>query len=80
MTRTLNHNEILNIIHESEAKAIVFSDGYEPLMNEKRDSLLNLKYYINMDSKEHKDGIFSMTKMIEAQSASIKRLPEINPE
>ena len=77
--KNLNHNEILNIIHESEAKAIVFSDGYEALMKEKRDSLLNLKYYINMDSKEHKDEIFSMTKMIEAQSASIKRLPEINP-
>ena len=76
--KNLNHNEILNIIHESEAKAIVFSDGYEALMKEKRDSLLNLKYYINMDSKEHKDEIFSMTKMIEAQSASIKRLPEIN--
>ena len=77
--KNLNHNEILNIIHESEAKAIVFSDGYEALMKEKRDSLLNLKYYINMDSKEHKDEILSMTKMIEAQSASIKRLPEINP-
>lgn len=77
--KNLNHNEILNIIHESEAKAIVFSDGYEALMKEKRDSLLNLKYYINMDSKEHKDDILSMTKMIEAQSASIKKLPEINP-
>lgn len=78
--KNLNHNEILNIIHESEAKAIVFSDNFEPLMKEKRDSLLNLKYYINMDSKEHKDGIFSMTKMIESQSASIERLPFINPE
>ena len=77
--KNLNHNEILNIIHESEAKAIVFSDGFEGLMKEKRDSLLNLKYYINMDSKEHKDKIFSMAKMIEAQSASIEKLPLINP-
>jgi long-chain acyl-CoA synthetase len=67
--KNLNHNEVLNIIHESEAKAIVFSDGFEPLMKEKRDSLLNLKYYINMDAKEHKDGILSMTKMIDKQSA-----------
>ncbi len=78
--KNLNHNEILNIIHESEAKAIVFSDAFEPLMKEKRDSLLNLKYYINMDSKEHKDGILSMTKMIEKQSASIERLPFVNPD
>jgi len=77
--KNLNHNEILNIIHESEAKAIVFSDGFESLMKEKRDSLLNLKYYINMDSREHNDEILSMTKMIESQFAAIKKLPEINP-
>jgi len=78
--KNLNHNEVLNIIHESEAKAIVFSDGFEPLMKEKRDSLLNLKYYINMDSTEHKDGILSMTKMIEKQSATIERFPYVNPD
>ncbi len=78
--KNLNHNEVLNIIHESEAKAIIFSDGFEPLMKEKRDSLLNLKYYINMDSKDHKDGILSMTKMIEKQSASIARFPYVNPD
>jgi len=78
--KNLNHNEILNIIHESEAKVIVFSDGFEPLIKEKRDSLLNLKYYINMDSKEHKDGILSMTRMIDGQSVSIERLPFVNPD
>ncbi len=76
----LNQNEILNIIHESEAKAIVFSDSFEPLMKEKRDSLLNLKFYINMDSKKEKDGIYSMSEMIERQNASIEKLPFINPE
>ncbi len=78
--KNLNQNEILNIIHESEAKAIVFSESFEPLMKEKRDSLLNLKYYINMDSKEHETGILSMTKMINAQSATIEKLPSINPD
>lgn len=78
--KNLNHNEILNIIHESEARAIVFSDGFEPLMKEKRDSLLQLKYYINMDSKENKDGILSMTKLVGKQSASIEKLPHINPD
>ncbi len=76
----LNQNEILNIIHESDAKAIVFSDGFEPLMKEKRDSLLNLKFYINMDSKKEKDGIYSMLELIEKQNASIEKLPFINPE
>jgi len=78
--KNLNHNEILNVIHESEAKAIVFSDGFEELIKEKRDSLLNLKHYINMDSKEHRDGILSMTKIIEKQSAVIKKLPLVDPD
>jgi long-chain acyl-CoA synthetase len=78
--KNLNQNEILNIIHESETRAIVFSDSFEPLMKEKRGSLLNLKYYINMDSREHKDGILSMSKMIEKQSASIEILPYVNPD
>jgi len=76
----LNHNEILNIIHESEAKAIVFSDSFEPLMKEKRDSLMKLKFYINMDSKKNKDDIYSMPQMIESQNTAIEKLPFINPE
>ena len=78
--KNLNQNEILNIIHESEAKAIVFSNPYEPLMKEKRESLLNMKYYISMDSKQDAGGIFSMTKMIQNQNSSIEKLPFINPE
>ena len=78
--KNLSQNEVLNIIHESEAKGIVFSDAFEPLMKEKRDSLINLKYYINMDSKVHKDGIFSMVKIIDGQNASIERLPFVNPD
>ena len=78
--KNLNQNEILNIIHESEAKAIVFSDPFEPLMKEKRDSLINMEYYINMDSKEDADGIFSMTKIIQKQSTSIEKFPFVNPE
>lgn len=78
--KNLNQNEILNIMHESDTKAIIFSDPFEPLMKEKRDALINMKYYINMDSREDKDGIFSMPKMIEKQSASTGKLPTINPD
>lgn len=77
--KNLNQNEMLNIMHESEAKAIIFSDSFEPLMREKRDSLLNLKYYINMDSKEDHDDIYSMTRMIERQNAMIDKFPSVDP-
>jgi long-chain acyl-CoA synthetase len=78
--KNLSQNEILNIIHESEARGIVFSENFEPLMKEKRDSLLNMKYYISMDSKEYKDGIYSMPQMIKNQNESIDKLPFINSE
>jgi long-chain acyl-CoA synthetase len=77
--KNLNQNEMLNIMHESEAKAIIFSDSFEPLMREKRDSLLNLKYYVNMDSKEDHDDIYSMTRMIERQNAMIDKFPSVDP-
>ncbi len=79
LDKNLNQNEMLNIIHESDAKAIIFSDSFEPLMKDKRDSLLNLKYYINMDSKEDRDNILSMSRMIEKQNPIIDRLPYIDP-
>jgi long-chain acyl-CoA synthetase len=78
--KNLGQNEILNVLHESEARAIVFSDGFEPMMKEERDSLAKLKYYINMDSKENRHNIYSMKKIIEGQDSSIERLPFVNPE
>jgi long-chain acyl-CoA synthetase len=78
--KNLGQNEILNVLHESEARAIVFSDGFEPMMKEERDSLAKLKYYINMDSKENRHNIYSMEKIIEGQDSSIERLPFVNPE
>jgi long-chain acyl-CoA synthetase len=78
--KNLGQNEILNVLHESETRAIVFSDGFEPMMKEERDSLAKLKYYINMDSKENRHNIYSMEKIIEGQDSSIERLPFVNPE
>jgi long-chain acyl-CoA synthetase len=78
--KNLNHNEILNIMHESEAKAIIFSDLFEPLIKEKRHVLLGMQYYINMDSLENKDNIHSMFDMITKQNAALEKLPLINPE
>ena len=45
----LNTNEILNIIHESDTNAIVFSESFESMFREKRRSLKHIKYFISMD-------------------------------
>ncbi len=79
--KNLNTNEILNIIHESDAEAIVFSEPFETLFREKMSSLKNMKFYISMDLVKAKDGINSMTELINhADIISLKELPGINPD
>ena len=79
--KNLGVNEILNILHESEASAIVFSETFEPMLREKRMSLKHLKHYINMDLKKHEDGFHSMSELINrSQGLDPSKLPQINPE
>ncbi len=78
--KNLSQNEILNILHESDSKAVVFSESFEQLFFEKRSSLLNLKYYIGMDILSERDGYYSMPAMIRNQENAVDKLPEINPE
>lgn len=78
--KNLSQNEILNILHESDSKAVVFSESFEQLFFEKRSSLLNLKYYIGMDILSEREGYYSMPAMIRNQENAVDKLPEINPE
>ncbi len=79
--KNLNTNEILNIIHESDAEAIVFSGSFEDILREKKPSLKNLKHYIGMDTPVGKDGFHSMSGMIDKSiPAEINNLPKINPD
>jgi long-chain acyl-CoA synthetase len=79
--KNLNINEILNIIHESDAEAIVFSEPFAPLLSERMSSLRNMKFYINMDLPKAKDNMYSMTELINSSGmVGLKELPVINPE
>ncbi len=77
----LGVNEILNILHESESVAIIYSEVFQPMLSERRASLKNLKYYINMDRPAEAGGILSMMELI-AQSPghTADNLPRIAPE
>uniref|UniRef100_A0A832G873 Long-chain fatty acid--CoA ligase n=1 Tax=Ignavibacterium album TaxID=591197 RepID=A0A832G873_9BACT len=77
--KNLTTNEILNIIHESDAKAIVFSNTFKEMLLEKKSSLLKLKYLISMDEEKSDDEVFSMTELINKQNAYLDKLPEIDP-
>ncbi len=77
----LNSSEILNIIHESDATAIVFSETFDGMLKEEKHTLKHLKYYINMDLLTKKDGILSMSELInESRGCTIDSLPRIDPK
>ncbi len=79
--KNLNTNEILNIIHESDSEAIVFSETFESTFRDRMNSLKKLKLYIDMDLASAKDGILSMTELINSSGkVSLTDLPKINPE
>ncbi len=79
--RNLNNNEILNIIHESDAEAIIFSDQYSQLMADKQSSLKKLKYFISMDSALKQNDFLWMNDLINtAPKAEEIKFPEIDPE
>ena len=50
----LSTNEILNIIHESDASAIVFSESYDTMLREEKRTLKHLRHYISMDLRAKK--------------------------
>lgn len=77
--KNLTTNEILNIIHESDAKAIVFSNTFKETLVEKKPSLMKLKYLISMDDQKSSDDIYSMIELIEKQNAYVDNLPKIDP-
>jgi long-chain acyl-CoA synthetase len=79
--RALMSNEILNILHESDASAVIYSDAYQPLLRESRASMKNLKFYINMDIPAKREKTFSMVELVErSPGCSPEQLPRINPE
>ncbi|MCL5035136.1 MAG: AMP-binding protein [Bacteroidetes bacterium] len=79
--KNLGVNEILNILHESDASSVIFSSTYDPMFREKRSSLKHLKHYISMDLRKQEDGIHSMTEIIGRTAPFDKsKLPAINPD
>ncbi|MGD0337337.1 MAG: AMP-binding protein [Bacteroidota bacterium] len=79
--KNLGINECLNVIHESDSVAIVFSEAFEPILRERRSSLKNMKHYISMDLVSETDEIYSMTELIQnSPGCEIEDLPRIDPD
>jgi len=79
--RALTSNEILNILHESDSTAVIYSDAFEPLLRESRTSMKKLKHYINMDIPAGKNRVHSMVELLEqSPGCSPEQLPRIDPD
>lgn len=79
--KNLNTNEILNIIHESDASVIVFSGAFESVFEEKHGAFKKLKHYISMDLPAANEDFLSMTEMIgKTDPHDAGSLPDINPD
>ncbi|MBK8945741.1 MAG: AMP-binding protein [Ignavibacteriae bacterium] len=79
--KNLTENEILNIIHESDSEAIIFSDTFANIISENKNVLKKLRIFINMDKADTDGKFLSMKSLIDSQIiGDTTILPNINPE
>ncbi len=77
----LNSNEILNIVHESDAEALIFSDQYSSIFSEAHSALKRIENFICMDKEYKEENFLSMPKLLEENvAAKEEELPKINPD
>ena len=63
--RNLPINEVLNILHESDSVAVIYSEAFEPIFEERRGSMKHLRWYINMDLPARAGNTLSMRELID---------------
>jgi long-chain acyl-CoA synthetase len=79
--KNLSANEILNIIHESDSEAIIFSETFAAMIKESKGVFKNLKHFISMDLTGENEWVHSMPQMIkESLPAHLSELPQINSD
>ena len=78
--KNLSSNEMINVLHESGTKVIVFSESFRQTICEMKEFLPNLKFFVSMDLKDNAEGCHSMVKMIERHDIQNVKLPFINPD
>ncbi len=78
--KNLSQGEIYNVIHESDAEAIIFSNSFSELFLESHSYLKRLKHYISMDNVGKDDNFKAMKTLIDdSDPADINTLPQIDP-
>ena len=66
LDKALPNNEIESLIIRSEVEAIIYSNKYDEIMKEiKQKGNTKVKYFISLDIKKQKNGIYSVEELIE---------------
>lgn len=79
--RNLGKTEVLNIIHESDAQAVIYSAASASHFESSHKSLKKIRHYIHMDIPSHEGDQLSMKALMdEIPLAKTLNMPEINPD
>lgn len=80
--RNLKENEILTILHASDARAAVFSESFREMFDEFSRSVRQLEFLVDMDLPARRDSMHAMREVIEAQPlpAAGDPFPVLTPE
>lgn len=79
--RNLSKTEVLNIIHESDARAIVFSESMSSHFETAHSSLKKVKHYIHMDLEKREGDFLSMTELMDdVDTSKLRPEPSLDPE
>lgn len=63
--RELTSKEIINILRSSDSEVLFYSDKYEKYIEEFKNEVPNIKYYINFHSEEDNENRLSYSKFME---------------
>ena len=77
--KMLTENEILNIMHESDTEAIIFSENFAEIMAEHKSSLKKVKHFICMDQCGNKEFYNMMDLINSSEGCEVSDLPKVDP-
>ncbi len=80
--KSLQENEVLTVLHASDAKAVIFSEHYRDSVLTLAGAVKGLKVFIDMDLPTADGRVHSMTEMIAAETAPVGSdpFPKVDPD
>ena len=80
--KSLKENEVLTILHASDAKGVVFSESHRDTVLTLAHAVKGLKVFVDMDLAARDGRVHSMTELIAAERVEEGKdpFPAVNPE